>query len=157
MPPCRPPLVAKHDFQRLASSVVSEASGETQAQRFGPSPLDTIPPNLYLRFPRFSTTTETSSPDLSTEEVISTRLSIDEHAMVQASDSPSVSSETGGKRQRLQGVLHRAISTPSLGYQMMRDRLRRAPSSTLSGKTLRQGRTPTPEEDSQVRYDLPIC
>ena len=157
-----PTAVAKQDFERLASKALKKASSDTsehsQSPRFAASPLDKIPSSLYTRFPRFSTTTENSSPDLSAEEVISTRLSIDEHAIIEAPASNNMPSESGGKGHRLQAALHRAISTPSLGLGLrrVRDKLRRTPSSTLSGNTLRQEATSVSEEQSHVRDPLYI-
>jgi hypothetical protein len=158
-----PPLlrhtaVAKQDFERLKSNALKKAtsnpSEHSQSRRFAPSPLDTIPSSLYPRFPRFSTTTENSTPDLSAEEVTSTRLSIDEHDIMQTPQPTATSSEADGKRRKMNTALHKAISTPSLSLRQVRDRLRRAPSSTLSGNTLRQEATSNLEQRSQVCRSL---
>ena len=138
--PRQPTAVAKQDFKH----------------GFAASPLDKIPSNLYTRFPRFDTTTENSSPDLSTEEVTSTRLSVDEHAMMEAPLSKTVPSEGSGRRQRVQTALHKAISTPTLSLRRVKNRLRRAPSSTLSGNTLRQEETSLSDQQSQVCGDFHI-
>ena len=141
------PTGTKEQSQRLTSDVLMAATTESRP-RYGPSPLDMIPSEIYTRFPRFSTT-DTSNPDLSTEEMTSTRLSVDEHAIVQTGpDRPRVTRST--RRQKVQGALQKAISTPSLGLQVIKDRLRRAP-STLSGNTLRQEPTSVSEQQCQVR------
>ena len=146
---------AKQDFERITSQTLKKSTPESpkrcQSRRFAPSPLDTIPPSLYPHFPRFSITTENSTPDLSTEEVTSTRLSIDEHAIMRALGPATMFPEVDGKRRRLNITLHKAISTPSLSLKRVKDRLRRPPSSALSGNTLRQEATATSEQQSQVR------
>jgi hypothetical protein len=163
MPPPSPrrhSAAAKQDFGRLTTTALkkaaSESSGHSQSRRFAPSPLDTIPPSIYTRFPRFSTTTENSTPDLSTEEVTSTRLSTDEHDLMQAPPSTAIVFEASGRRRKLSTVLHKAISTPSLSLRRVRDRLQRAPSSTLSGSILPQEAASALEQQSQVRgWPLP--
>jgi hypothetical protein len=146
--------VSKQDFGRLNSNItkgaIPEPSVHSQSQIFAPSPLDTIPPSLYTRFPRFSTTTEKLTPDLSTEEVTSTKLSLDEQDIVRAPQSTRTSAEADRKFQRWNMALHKVVSTPSLSLRHVRDRLRRAPSSTLSGKTLEQEATITSKEQYQV-------
>ncbi len=151
-PSTKQPTGTKDQFQRLTSETLMAANAEPRP-RYGPSPLDTIPSNIYMRFPRFSTT-ETSSPDLSTEEMNSTRLSVDEHAIVQAATNlPPLKSS---KRGKVHVALRKAISTPSLGLQVIKDKLRRTP-STLSGTTLRQEPTSSSDQKSSVRnYPLPL-
>ena len=145
---------AKQDFERITSKILKKSTPESskhcQSRSFAPSPLDTIPPSLYPHFPRFSITTENSTPDLSTEEVTSTRLSIDEHAIMRLGPA-TTSPEVDGKKRRLNITLHKAISTPSLSLKRVKDRLLRPPSSALSGNTLRQEATATSEQQSQVR------
>lgn len=146
---------AKQGFERITSKTLKKSTPESskhcQSWRFAPSPLDTIPPSLYPHFPRFSTTMENSTPDLSTEEVTSTRLSIDEHVIMRALGPATTSPKVDGKRRRLNITLHKAISTPSLSLKRVKDRLRRPPSSALSGNALRQEATATSEQQSQVR------
>jgi hypothetical protein len=146
--------VAKQEFDRLTFDTLKKAASSSpvrpQSRRFASSPLDTIPSNIYARFPRFSTTTENSTPDLSTEEVTSTRLSIDEHDIIRVPQPTATSSGPGRKRQKMNTALRKAISTPSLSLRRVRDRLRRAPSSTLSGNTLQQEATSTLGEQSQA-------
>jgi hypothetical protein len=76
--------------------------------------LDLIPPDLYGRFPRLSTTTENLIPDFSTEEVTSTRLSLDEQDIVRAAQSTRKFAETERELQTGNRALHNVVSTPSL-------------------------------------------
>jgi hypothetical protein len=158
MPPPTPDhhaSAAKGGFEHITSKILRKSTPESskhcQSRSFAPSPLDTIPPSLSLHFPRFSITTENSTPDLSTEEVTSTRLSIDKHAIMQALEPATASLEVDWKRWRLNITLHKAISTPSLSLKLVKDRLRKPPSSTLSENTLRQDATATSEQKSPVR------
>ena len=140
------PTGSKEQFQRLTSHALMAATAEPRP-RYGPSPLDAIPSSIYMRFPRFSTT-ETSSPDLSTEERNSTRLSVDEHAIVQT--APSLVPVQNNKRGKVHVALREAISTPSLGLRAIKDKLRRTP-STLSGTTLQQEPNSSSDQKSSVR------
>jgi hypothetical protein len=145
---------AKQDFERITFKIlksIPESSKHRQSRSFAPSPLDTIPPSLYPHFPRFSITTENNTPDLSTEEMASTRLSIDEHAIMRALGPVTTSPEVDGEKRRLNITLYKAIATSSLSLKRVKDRLRRPPSSALPGNTLRQEATATSEQQSQVR------
>lgn len=85
-------------------SISSIQSESTSSQSLPPSPLDNIPPRLHARFPRFSTTTEISQPDLSIEDVISTRFSVDEEGII------AIPCNRDFKRQsRQSGRFHRTI------------------------------------------------
>jgi hypothetical protein len=143
-PPPRTHLsTPKQNFERLASRTVSQAIlEESRACSLPASPLDAIDPSLYPRFPRFSITTESSHPDLSADEVTSTRLSLDEEGIV-ATPRSSITNNTGSsKRHKLQITLHRAMSTPTLGLRRMSgrmtDRIRRAPSILRGSTTLKR-------------------
>lgn len=123
----------KHNFEVLASRTVSRAIlEESRAGRLPSSPLDSIDPSLYPRFPRFSITTESSHPDLSTDEVTSTKISLDEEGMVATRRSTNISNTTSNKRQKLHITLQRAVSNPSLGLRRFGDRIKRVPSILLS-------------------------
>jgi hypothetical protein len=123
----------KENFEHLASRTVSQAiSEEGRAIKIPASPLDSISPSLYPRFPRFSITTESSHPDLSTDEVISTKISSDEEGMVAQSASPRTIDTRSSKRQRLKLRLHRAVSTPILGLRQIGNRIKQAPNSNLA-------------------------
>jgi hypothetical protein len=139
-PPLRTHLsTPKQNFERLASRTVSQAIlEETRACNLPASPLDAIDPSLYPRFPRFSITTENSHPDLSTDEVTSTRLSLDEEGIVATPRSSTTNNTRSSKRHKLQVTLHRAMSTPTLGLRRMSDRIKRAPSILRSSRTSRR-------------------
>ena len=123
----------KHNFEVLASRTVSQAIlEETRAVKLPASPLDSINPSLYPRFPRFSITTESSQPDFSSDEMTSTKISLDEEGMVATRRTSNTSNTKSTKRQKLQTTLHRAVSTPSLGLRRIGDRIKRAPSIFLS-------------------------
>ena len=126
----------KHNFELLASRTLSQAAPE-DARRVKPaaSPLDSIDPSLYPRFPRFSVTTDNSLPDLSTEEVTSTRISLDEEAIVGTADAASFSQERTSRRKRLQTKLHHAVSSPSLDMKRVGDRIKRVPTILRSPRT----------------------
>lgn len=123
----------KHNFELLASRTVSQAIAEEGcASPLPASPLDSISPSWYPRFPRFSTTTESSHPDLSADEVTSTKISFDEEGIVHSRTSSNNSNTPSGKRQKLQITLHRAVSTPTLSLRRLGGRIKRAPSILLS-------------------------
>ncbi len=122
----------KQNFELLASRTVSQAiSEESRTSKLPASPLDSISPSLYPRFPRFSITTESSHPDLSTDEVTSTRISTDEEGIVATRRSSNISNSRSSRSQKLQGTLHRAMSTPSVGLTRLGNRIKRAPSTLL--------------------------
>ncbi len=153
-PPPRTHLsTPKHNFELLASRTVSQAvSEEAHTAKLPASPLDSINPCLYPRFPRFSITTESSHPDLSTDEVTSTKISLDEEGMVAARRSSNNSNTKSKKRQKLQITLHRAVSTPTLGLRRFGNRIKRAPSILLSRRTSK--RLPRTVSDSQAEVCL---
>jgi hypothetical protein len=141
----------KHNFEVLASRTVSQAILEgTRAVKLPASPLDSINPSLYPRFPRFSITTESSQPDLSTDEMTSTKISLDEEAMFATRRTSNISNTKSGKRQKLQTTLHRAVSTPSLGLRRIGDRMKRAPSIFLSRRTSKGLQRSISESQSEV-------
>jgi len=155
-PPPRTHLsTPKQNFERLASRTVSQAIlEESRACNLPASPLDAIDPSLYPRFPRFSITTESSHPELSTDEVTSTRLSLDEEGIV-ATPRSSITNNTGSsKRHKLQMTLHRAMSTPTLGLRRMSgrmsDRIRRAPSILRGSTTLKRPQGTISENQAAV-------
>lgn len=93
---------------RTAPSIVNSS------QSLPSSPLDNIPSKLYARFPRFSMTTEPSQPDLSIEDVTSTRFSIDEEGIIAI---PYVSRSNHSKENR-PGKLHRTLRK-AISHQTM--------------------------------------
>lgn len=129
----------KHNFELLASRTVSEAiSEEHRTSKLPASPLDSINPSLYPRFPRFSITTESSHPDLSADEVTSTRISTDEEGIVATRRASNTSHSRSSKRQKLQITLHRAMSTPAIGLRRFGNRIKRAPSTLLSRRSSKE-------------------
>lgn len=142
----------KQNFELLASRTVSQAIlDEVRACNLPASPLDAIDPSLYPRFPRFSITTESSHPDLSTDEVTSTKLSLDEEGIVATRRSSNTSNTKSTKRQKFQITLHRAMSTPTLGFRRMTDRIKRAPSILLSSRTSKRLPGTISESQAEVR------
>lgn len=142
----------KHNFELLASRTVSQAiAEEARTPKLPASPLDSISPSFYPRFPRFSITTESSHPDLSTDEVTSTKISLDEEGIVATRRSSNTSNTRSIKRQKLRITLHRAVSTPTLGLRRFGDRIKRAPSVLLlKRKSKRLPRTIS-EGEAEVR------
>lgn len=136
----------KHNFELLASRTVSQAiSEQTRPSKLPASPLDSINPSLYPRFPRFSITTESSHPELSTDEVTSTKISTDEEGIVAARRSPNTS-----KRQKLQTTLHRAMSTPTIGLRRLGNRIKRAPSTLLPRRSSKESPRTVSENQAEV-------
>lgn len=143
--------IPKHNFEALASRTVSRAIlEETQASKLPASPLDSIDPSLYPRFPRFSITTDTSQPELSTDEVTSTKISLDEEGMMATRSSSNASNTKVSKRQQLQITLHRAVSTSSLNLKRIGERMRRAPSIFLARRTPKRPQRSLPECQAEV-------
>lgn len=119
----------KHNFELLASRTLSQAASEdTRNPRFPASPLDSIDPSLYPHFPRFSVTTDNSLPDLSTDEVTSTRISLDEECIVASDDSGTTGQEKVSRRKKLQAKFQNAVSSPSLDMKRVGDHIKRVPS-----------------------------
>ena len=141
----------KHNFELLASRTVSQAmSEEARASKLHASPLDSINPILYPRFPRFSITTESSHPDFSTDEVISTKISLDEEGIVATRRSFHTSNARPSKRQRLHLTLHRAMSSPTLGLRRIGYRMKLAPSILFSNRTSK----PPPGSICQIQAEV---
>ena len=138
--------IAKKDFERLTSQTLHRAASEPQGRSHASSPLDSINPNLFVRFPRFSMTTEISSPNLSTEEVTSTRLSLDEEELIRKTTSPKTP-----KDSRLNLKIQRAVSSSSI--KRLGDSLRIAPSTILSRKS--SSRSPAFIEDLDAAAETP--
>ena len=142
--------MAKHDFEVLAANTLQTAAQEdTRPRNLASSPLDSIDPLLYVRFPRFSTATESGHPDLSPDEVTSTRYSVDEVGIMQACGNPGASSEAQGRRQKLPYSLHKAISFSGLSMKNVGLRLKRAPSNLLR-RAPRAVSSPIAQEQVQV-------
>lgn len=88
------------------------------------SPLDNVPQRLWDRVLRTSSATETTHPYLSLDEITSTRLSLDEHAIL--SSSPNISSR--------QGTSRRASSVQKVfgdGFKSLRKKIKRFPGSVF--------------------------
>ena len=80
----------KYNSEVLASRTVSQPIlEESRAVGLPSSPLGSINLSLYPRFPWFSITTESSHPGLSTDDVTSTKISLDEEGMVAIEDHPT--------------------------------------------------------------------
>ncbi|KAF7513893.1 hypothetical protein GJ744_006507 [Endocarpon pusillum] len=140
----------KHNFELLASRTVSQAiSEQTRPSKLPASPLDSINPSLYPRFPRFSITTESSHPHLSTDEVTSTRISTDEEGIVAARRSPNTSNTRSRKRQILQTTLHRAMSTPTIGLRRLGNRIKQAPSTLLPRRSSKESPRTVSEDQAE--------
>jgi len=131
------------------SNSVAEPNRLHRARNHAPSPLDEIPGSLHVHFARFSTKTETSIPDFSPEEITSTRLSLDEEAIVQDTTHRGTQSDPPSRRQKVQNALHNAVSSPSLGVRRIKERLQRTPSSVLSGQVLQQEQQERPSSSDQ--------
>lgn len=136
-PDDRPPRThlstPKHNFELLASRVVSQAiSEEACTSKLPASPLDSISTSRYPRLPRFPITTEGSHPVLCNDEVTSTKISLDEEGMVGTKTSSSTRYTKSSKRKNLRTALHRAVSTPTLGLKRINSRIRRASTILLS-------------------------
>jgi hypothetical protein len=151
-PPPRMHLTTpKHNFQLLASRTVSQAiSEEARACKLPASPLDSISPSLYPRFPRFSITTESSHPDLSTDEVTSTRISLDEEGIVATPRSSDTSKIGSSKRQKLQITLQRAVSSPTLSLRRISERIKRAPGNLLPSRMSKMQTPRVCESEAEV-------
>ena len=140
---------------QLPDRIPSTQSESTSSQSLPPSPLDNIPPRLHARFPRFSTTTEISQPDLSIEDVTSTRFSVDEEGII------AIPYNSDFKRQsKHSGRFHRtikiAISQQTMFLKKARVEVRRIPSnwglvSRPRDKSSHLRGLP-PEEVTQVLY-----
>ncbi len=141
----------KHNFELLASRTVSQAiSEETRTSKLPASPLDSINPSLYPRFPRFSITTESSHPDLSADEVTSTRISTDEEGIVATRRSSNTSNTRSSKRHKLQITLHRAMSTPTIGLRRLGNRIKRAPSTLLARRNSKESPRTVSQNQAEV-------
>jgi hypothetical protein len=104
--------------RRQKENVRPAPSTIRSSQSLPPSPLDNIPSKLYDRFPRFSMTTEASQPDLSIEDVTSTRFSIDEEGIIAMPRQP-------GKLHR---TLRKALSHQTMLLKKAKVGMRRMPS-----------------------------
>jgi hypothetical protein len=143
----------KHNFELLASRTISQAlSDDSRAAKPLPSPLDTVDSSLYPRFPRFSLTTESRLPDLSTDDVTSTKISLDEEGMVASRRPSNTSDSRSSRRQKLWIALHRAVSSPTFGIRRLGDRIRRVPAIMLSGGNSK--RLDAEGSESQVQVSL---
>jgi hypothetical protein len=140
-----PEHITPFPFPRAASGP-PRASPRPLPSRFG-----NIHPEIDPRLPRFSSTTESGNLDLSIEEVTSTRISMDEEAIISPeSNSTDNSNERAGKRLRFQHALRKAISTPSLGLRAMKKHFRKYPNTTSAEGDASPGTPSHTEENSTV-------
>lgn len=141
-------------------SLPSTQSESSSSQTLPPSPLDNIPSRLHSRFPRFSTTTEISQPDLSIEDVTSTRFSIDEEGIIAIPYSIDVKHQKPKQPGRFQRTVKKAISQQTMFLKKAKVEVRRMPSNWGLGGRLRDksSRLPgvAPEELVCVRRPC-IC
>ena len=116
------------DPAKVHRQQLSEFSAITSTSMFPSSPLDDIDPSLWRRFPRFSTATEASQPDLSYDEVTSTRFSVDEEGIIDIFTKPG---QEGLPRRhsKIRRGLSRALSNSSTRIKHMSQRLRKVPSN----------------------------
>lgn len=135
---CRTHLsTPKYNFEILASRTVSQAiAEEARIVKHPAPPLEAINPSSCPRFPRFSITTESSQPDLSTDEVISTQISLGEEGIVSRRRSSHTIDTRSSRKHKLQKTLYRAVSSPSLGLRRIGNRIKRAPSLLVSSRRM---------------------
>lgn len=132
-------------------SVPSTESESTSSQSLPLLPLDNIPTRLHARFPRFSTTTELSQPDLSIEDVTSTRISVDEHGIVAVPYNDELSYVKTKLPGRFHRTIRKAISHQTMFLRKARVGVRRMPSHWgLVGKSRDQHDRPSSLTSSEV-------
>jgi hypothetical protein len=122
-----------HRRDRFPSTQVESSSSQT----LPPSPLDNIPSRLHSRFPRFSTTTEISQPDLSIEDVTSTRFSIDEEGIIAIPYGIDVNHQKPKQPGRFHRTIKKAISQQTMFLKKAKVEVRRMPSNWGLGNRLR--------------------
>lgn len=110
-------------------SLPSTQSESTSSQSLPPSPLDNIPSRLHARFPRFSMTTEPSQPDLSIEDVTSTRFSIDEQGIIAIPYDHNLRHQKTKQPGRFHRTIKKAISHQTMFLKKARVEVRRMPSN----------------------------
>ena len=136
-------------------SVPSTQSESTSSQSLPLSPLDNIPTRLHARFPRFSTTTELSQPDLSIEDVTSTRFSVDEEGIVAIpynNESSFLKTKQPGRFHR---TIRKAISHQTMFLKKARVEVRRMPSNWGLVSKSRDKHSHTPSRASPEVIQLP--
>lgn len=118
---CQPSLSAKGSTVSRTSSLPS-------------TPLDDIPEKLWPRVLRSATTPETSNPDLSIEEITSTRLSLDDQAIL-TSLPRSVDQKRGGPQSAVTRTRIASIWGDNGGrLKKMTKRLKRLPNGIFTRK-----------------------
>ncbi|OAP56159.1 hypothetical protein AYL99_09338 [Fonsecaea erecta] len=120
-PPFRPALSARASITSRTSSIPS-------------TPLDEIPEKLWPRVLRTTTATETSNPELSIEEITSTRLSLDDQAIL-----TSLPGEGSRKEARSRKFVMRMAFGGILGenndrFKKMTQRLKKIPNGFFTRK-----------------------
>lgn len=114
---------------RYDENIPQSQSTTNSLQSLPPSPLDNIPSNLYARFPRFSMVTENSQPDLSIEDVTSTRFSVDEEGIVAIPYSSGLDSQKSKRPSKIHRTIRKAMSHQTMFLKRARVGVKRMPST----------------------------
>ena len=137
---------------RQYQTIPRTESTSSASQTLPPSPLDNIPSSLYTRFPRFSMTTEISQPDLSIEDVTSTRFSVDEEGIVAIPFSSDLDRERPKRPSRVHRSIRKAISHQAMFLKQARVGVRRVPSRWgLIGRSKEMSGHPPSSQPGPVR------
>lgn len=140
----------------------ARASVASRTSSLPASPLDDIPKKLWPRVLRTTTAPETSNPELSIDEITSTRLSLDDEAFLTNLPRDSDRKETQSRRLIMRTVFSGVWGEPNGRLKKMTKRLKRIPSGLFtrrereSTETMAQGEDQPrpPPEPLLPRLDL---
>lgn len=113
---------SQQDSPLLYPGLVTTPSAASRASTLVTSPLDEVPERLWDRVLRTSSATEITNPYLSIDDITSTRLSLDEHAIL---SSPLNSPSRFGASSRVSSM-QKAVGD---GFKSLRRKIKRFPGS----------------------------
>lgn len=125
----------------LLSATASIASGTSSLPV---TPLDDISQNLWPRVLCSASTHGTSTPELSIDEITSTRLSLDDHAILTNLPRDGDQKEAQARRLLMRKAFGNMWGENSGRLKKMTKRLRNIPSGLFTRKDRRSGDVPTP-------------
>jgi len=113
---------SQQDSPLIRRGLVATPSAASRASTLVTSPLDEVPERLWDRVLRTSSATETTNPYLSIDDITSTRLSLDEHAIL---SSPLNSPNRFGASRRVSSM-QKAVGN---GLKSLGRKIKRLPGS----------------------------